>query len=43
MHRILLTVSAACLLVASGAVHGIWTERWTSNPERPENRRRPVR
>jgi hypothetical protein len=33
MHRILLTVSAALLLVASGAVHGIWTERWTSNPE----------
>lgn len=33
MHRTLLTVSAALLLVASGAVHGIWTERWTSNPE----------
>ena|ERR1700733_4460401 len=33
MHRTLLTVSAALLLVASGAVHGIWTERWTSNAE----------
>jgi Protein of unknown function (DUF3485) len=33
MHRTILTVSAALLLVASGAVHGIWTERWTSDPE----------
>ena len=33
MHRTTLTVSAALLLIASGAVHGIWTERWTSNPE----------
>jgi hypothetical protein len=33
MHRTILTVSAVLLLVASGAVHGIWTERWTTNPE----------
>jgi Protein of unknown function (DUF3485) len=33
MHRTILTVSAALLLAGSGAVHGLWTDRWTLNPE----------
>ena len=33
MYRTIVTISAALLLAASGAVHGIWTDRWTQNPE----------
>jgi hypothetical protein len=33
MYRTILTVSAALVLVASGVVHGVWTDRWTQNPE----------
>ncbi len=33
MHRTILTVSAAVVLVASGVVHGLWTDRWTQNPQ----------
>jgi hypothetical protein len=32
MYRTALTVSAIVVLVASGAVHGLWTDRWTQNP-----------
>ena len=32
MYRTILTLSALLVLVASGAVHGIWTDRWTQNP-----------
>jgi hypothetical protein len=33
MVRTILTLSAALVLVASGVVHGLWTDRWTANPE----------
>src|SRR5205807_1892212 len=29
MHRILLTTSALALLIFSGVVHGLWTDRWS--------------
>jgi hypothetical protein len=32
MYRTLLTASTALVLIASGAVHGLWTDRWTSDP-----------
>jgi hypothetical protein len=32
MYRTILTVSAALVLIASGAVHGLWTNRWTDDP-----------
>ena len=32
MYRTVLILSAVTVLVASGAVHGIWTDRWTQNP-----------
>ena len=32
MYLTALTVSAIVVLVASGAVHGLWTDRWTQNP-----------
>ena len=32
MFRIVLTISAGLVLVASGVVHGIRTDRWTKNP-----------
>jgi hypothetical protein len=37
MHRTILTISAVVLLVASAAVHGVWTDRWTQNPELVKN------
>jgi Protein of unknown function (DUF3485) len=32
MYRTILTVSAGLVLVASGVVHGLWTDRWTADP-----------
>ena len=29
MHRVILASSAALVLIASGLVHGLWTDRWT--------------
>src|SRR5213592_4051172 len=31
MNRIILIASAALVLVASGVVHGLWTDRWIDN------------
>jgi hypothetical protein len=33
MHRTILTISAVLLLAGSGAVHGLWTDRWTLSNE----------
>jgi hypothetical protein len=33
MYRTIITVSAGVLLAASGVVHGLWTDRWTADPE----------
>ncbi len=33
MYRAILTASAALVLLASGVVHGLWTDRWTNDPE----------
>jgi hypothetical protein len=33
MYRTILTLSSLVVLAASGAVHGLWTDRWTQNPE----------
>jgi hypothetical protein len=33
MYRTIVTASAALLLLASGVVHGLWTDRWTTDPE----------
>jgi hypothetical protein len=32
MYRAVLTISAVVVLMASGVVHGLWTDRWTQNP-----------
>jgi hypothetical protein len=33
MYRTIITASAALVLIASGVVHGVWTDRWTIDPE----------
>jgi hypothetical protein len=32
MYRTITTASAALILIASGVVHGLWTDRWTVDP-----------
>src|SRR3954464_5874223 len=36
MQRILVIVSAAAFLVASGVVHGVWTDRWSDQADLTE-------
>lgn len=39
MQRILVIVSAAVVLIASGVVHGIWTDRWSDGLDLAANAR----
>jgi hypothetical protein len=40
MHRILFIACAAGVLIASGVVHGVWTDRWAGQADLVESARR---
>ncbi|MBI1832744.1 MAG: exosortase-associated EpsI family protein, partial [Planctomycetes bacterium] len=33
MHRIMLITAACAILIASGVVHGVWTDRWSDQSD----------
>ena len=40
MQRILVIISACVVLVASGVVHGVWTDRWSDQGDLAETAQR---